>query len=136
MNSAGCLIDSNVLLDVLEEDPHWFDWSSQALASAADHGPLIINPVIYAEVSVGFETIEELEMLLSGPEFVRAPLPWEAAFLAGKCFLDYRRRDGHKRSPLPDFFIGAHAAVEGLTLVTRDASRYRTYFPMLNLVRP
>ncbi|MEX1082084.1 MAG: PIN domain-containing protein [Halofilum sp. (in: g-proteobacteria)] len=136
MNSAGCLIDSNVLLDVLEEDPHWFDWSSQALASAVDRGPLIINPVIYAEVSVGFETIEELEMLLSGPEFVRAPLPWEAAFLAGKCFLDYRRRDGHKRSPLPDFFIGAHAAVEGLTLVTRDASRYRTYFPMLNLVRP
>ncbi|MDN5870663.1 MAG: type II toxin-antitoxin system VapC family toxin [Nitrococcus sp.] len=136
MPGNGYLIDSNVLLDVLEEDPSWFDWSSQALAIAADHGTLVINPVIYAEVSIGFETIENLEALLPKTEFLRAPLPWEAAFLAGKCFVQYRRQGGLRRSPLPDFFIGAHAAVEGLMLVTRDASRYRTYFPSVRLVNP
>jgi predicted nucleic acid-binding protein len=132
----GILVDSNVLLDVLEEDPQWHAWSSTALASAADQGPLIINPVIYAEVSVGFERIEVLEALLLPEDFVRAPLPWEAAFLAGKCFLTYRRRGGVRSSPLPDFFIGAHAAVEGLTLLTRDTRRYRTYFPTVSLIAP
>lgn len=136
MPSNGYLIDSNVLLDVLEEDLNWFDWSSQALARAADSGTLVINPIIYAEVSIGFETIEGLEALLSAAEFLRAPLPWEAAFLAGKCFLQYRRQGGLGRSPLPDFFIGAHAAVEGLMLVTRDATRYRTYFPSVHLIDP
>lgn len=136
MAANGYLIDSNVLLDVLEEDPSWFEWSSRALASAADSGTLVINPIIYAEVSIGLETVEELETLLPKTEFLRAPLPWEAAFLAGKCFLRYRRRGGSKHSPLPDFFIGAHAAVEGLTLVTRDANRYRTYFPSVPLIDP
>ena len=136
MTSNGYLIDSNVLLDVLEEDPNWFEWSSQALACAADSGTLVINPIIYAEVSIGFETIEELETLLPATEFLRAPLPWEAAFLAGKCFVRYRRQGGRKRSPLPDFFIGAHAAVEGLMLVTRDAKRYRTYCPGVHLIDP
>lgn len=136
MAANGYLIDSNVLLDVLEEDPSWFDWSSQALAAAADSGTLVINPIIYAEVSIGLETVEELEALLPKTEFLRAPLPWEAAFLAGKCFLRYRRRGGSKRSPLPDFFIGAHAAVEDLALVTRDANRYRTYFPGVHLIDP
>ncbi|MDN5850679.1 MAG: type II toxin-antitoxin system VapC family toxin [Nitrococcus sp.] len=136
MAANGYLIDSNVLLDVLEEDPSWFDWSSQALAAAADSGTLVINPIIYAEVSIGLETVEELEALLPKTEFLRAPLPWEAAFLAGKCFLRYRRRGGSKRSPLPDFFIGAHAAVADLALVTRDANRYRTYFPGVHLIDP
>lgn len=132
----GYLIDSNVLLDVLEDDPRWFEWSSGALASAADQGILVINPVIYAEVSIGFEGIEELERLLPREVFIRSALPWEAAFMAGKCFLQYRRAGGSRRSPLPDFFIGAHAAVEQLTLVTRDVTRYRSYFPTLSLVAP
>lgn len=97
---------------------------------------LTINPIVYAEVPIGFETIEELEALLPNTEFLRAPLSWEAAFLAGKCFLQYRRRGGSKHSPLPDFFIGAHAAVEDFKLVTRDTNRYRTYFPNVQLIGP
>jgi len=130
------LLDSNVLLDVLEEDPDWYAWSAAALARAADAGELVINPIVYAEVSVGFERIEDMEALMPPEDFVRAALPWEAAFLAGKCFLAYRRAGGDRRSPLPDFFIGAHAAVEGLTLVTRDARRYRTYFPTVDIIAP
>lgn len=133
---ADVLVDSNVLLDVLEEDTRWFDWSSTQLQKAADQGTLIINPIIYAEISIGFQRIEELEELLSPDFFHRVPLPWEAAFLAGKCFLHYRKRGGTKWSPLPDFFIGAHAAVAGLTLLTRDAARYRTYFPTISLIAP
>lgn len=106
------------------------------LARYADSGMLVINPVIYAEVSVGFERIEELDQVLPPDSFRREPLPWEAAFLAGKCFLAYRRRGGSRRSPLPDFYIGAHAAVTGLPLLTRDARRYRTYFPHLSLLAP
>jgi predicted nucleic acid-binding protein len=97
---------------------------------------LAINPIIYAEVSVGFGTIEELEEVLAPELFARLALPWEAAFLAGKCFLEYRQRKGARRSPLRDFYIGAHAAVAGLTLLTRDATRYRTYFPTLRLISP
>lgn len=134
--AEGYLVDSNVLLDVLADDAQWADWSASALAAAADHGTLVVNPIIYAEVSIGFERVEDLERLLPAEEFVRAALPWEAAFLAGKCFLRYRRAGGARYSPLPDFFIGAHAAVEGLTLVTRDARRYRSYFPGLRLVAP
>ena len=134
--SSGVLVDSNVLLDLLEEDPLWYEWSSSKLQQAADRSILVINPVIYAEVSVGFQRIEELEQALRPDFFERRPLPWEAAFLAGKCFLRYRKQGGTRRSPLPDFFIGAHAAVEGLTLLTRDAARYRTYFPTLCLISP
>jgi hypothetical protein len=132
----GYLVDSNVLLDVLTEDRNWLTWSSGALAKCADQGPLLINPLIYAEVSIGFDRIEELDEALDPSTFQRSPLPWEAAFLAGKCFLRYRRRGGTRSSTLPDFYIGAHALVEGLTLVTRDATRYRTYFPRLPLVAP
>lgn len=130
------LVDSNVLLDVLTEDRAWADWSGAALERAAESGSLAINPIIYAEVSIRFERIEDLEETLPAAEFRRLPLPWEAAFLAGKAFLGYRRRGGTRRSPLPDFYIGAHAAVAGLGLVTRDATRYRTYFPTVDLIAP
>lgn len=134
--SGGVLVDSNVLLDLLEEDPSWYEWSARNLEQAADRSVLIINPVIYAEISIGFQRVEEVEAAVRPEVFERRPLPWEAAFLAGKCFLRYRRQGGTRRSPLPDFFIGAHAAVEGLTLLTRDATRYRTYFPSLPLIAP
>ncbi len=130
------LVDSNVLLDVLTEDPRWCSWSSEQLADAADRGPVAVNPIVYAEVSVGFERVEELDEALPPDHFVRLPLPWPAAFLAGKCFLSYRRAGGRRRSPLPDFYIGAHAAVEGMTLLTRDPGRYRTYLPRLALIAP
>ncbi len=132
----GVLVDSNVLLDLLEEDAAWYEWSARQLQRAADTSVLVINPIIYSEVSIGFARIEELEEALQPDFFERRPLPWEAAFLAGKCFLRYRKRGGTRRSPLPDFFIGAHAAIEGLTLLTRDAARYRTYFPSLPLISP
>lgn len=133
---AGVLVDSNVLLDVLTEDPRWFSWSSEALARCADESGLVINAIVYAEVSIGFDRIEDIESALPHDVFVRSPLPWDAGFLAGKCFQAYRRRGGAKRSPLPDFYIGAHAAVSGLSLLTRDPSRYRTYFPKLRLIAP
>ncbi len=136
MNTTDVLVDSNILLDLLEEDPYWFEWSSTQLQKAADRCTLIINPIIYAEISVGFHRIEELEEALPLDYFQRRPIPWEAAFLAGKCFIRYRKFGGTKRSPLPDFFIGAHAAISGLTLLTRDAARYRTYFPSLKLITP
>ena len=134
MNSV--LVDSNVLLDVLEEDPVWYPWSSERLAEWAERSVLAINPVIYAEVSIGFNRIEELEDALPAELFQRLQLPWEAAFLAGKCFLKYRKAGGNRRSPLPDFFIGAHALVEGIPLLTRDGARYQTYFPKLSLISP
>jgi predicted nucleic acid-binding protein len=130
------LVDSNVLLDVLTEDPVWYGWSSDALAAAADESVLAINPLVYAEVSIGFERIEELDEALPPGTFTRLPLPWPAAFLAGKCFFAYRRAGGERRSPLPDFYIGAHAAVEGMPLLTRDATRYRTYLPRLEIIAP
>jgi predicted nucleic acid-binding protein len=133
---AGVLVDSNVLLDVMTEDPEWFAWSSGALAKAAETDTLIINALIYAEVSVRFERIEELDAALPLTLFRRDELPWEAAFLAGKCFRLYRRRGGARRSPLPDFYVGAHAAVAGHTLLTRDGTRYQTYFPRLELIAP
>jgi predicted nucleic acid-binding protein len=134
--TAGTLVDSNVLLDVLTEDPTWFEWSTEALAAAAEAGPLVINPVIYAEVSIRFSTIEDLDDALRAQDYRRAALPWEAAFLAGKAFVRYRRLGGTRASTLPDFLIGAHAAVEGLELVTRDATRYRSYFPTVRLTAP
>ena len=132
---GGTLVDSNVLLDLFTEDRTWLAWSQAALATAFDVGPVLIDPIVYAEVSVGFERIEELEDAL--PEQIgREDLPWEAAFLAGKCFLEYRNRGGKRRSPLPDFYIGAHAVVTGRALLTRDASRYRTALPTLTLISP
>ena len=121
---------------MLTEDPTWFDWSSAALAAAADGSRLAINPIVYAEVSVRFDRIEDLDAALPEQVFTRLPLPWPAAFLAGKCFLAYRRAGGERRSPLPDFSIGAHAAIAGLRLLTRDATRYRTYLPRLELIAP
>lgn len=133
---TGTLVDSNVILDVLTEDAEWCDWSASVLAEAANRGPLVINPVVYAEVSARFERIEDLDEALPDRYYRRLPLPWEAAFLAGQCFIKYRRRGGQRRSPLPDFYIGAHAAVARLTLLTRDAGRYRTYFPTLRILGP
>lgn len=120
----------------MTEDAEWGDWSADKLAECADESTLAINPIIYAEVSIRFERIEDLEETLPEAMVRRLPLPWEAAFLAGKCFVRYRRRRGARRSPLPDFYIGAHAAVGGLTLLTRDETRYRTYFPGLEMISP
>lgn len=130
------LVDANVLLDVLTDDPHWCAWSSAQLDACAAGAELCINPIVYAEVSVGFERIEELDRALSPDAFTRLELPWEAGFLAGKAFLAYRRARGGRTSPLPDFYIGAHAAIEHMPLLTRDARRYRTYFPRLELISP
>ena len=130
------LVDANVLLDVLTEDRTWFARSAARLAALAEDHVLIINPIVYAEVSIGFDRIEDLDAALSPDAFRREDLPWEAAFLAGKCFLKYRRSGGAKRSPLPDFYIGAHAAVRSIPLLTRDGGRYRSYFPGLELVLP
>ena len=130
------LVDSNVLLDILTEDPRWYAWSSEALARLAEQSTLAINPIIYAEVSIRFSTIEDLEATVAPEHFRRLPLPWEAAFLAGKCFLAYQKRGGRRVAPLPDFYIGAHAAVAGMTLLTRDPRRYRAYFPTLKLICP
>jgi predicted nucleic acid-binding protein len=132
----GVLVDSNVLLDVATNDPTWSDWSGRALAESAENTTLIINPIIYAEVSIGYTTIEGLNAALPTALYQREPLPWEAGFLAGKCFLMYRRRGGLRNSPLPDFYIGAHAAVGGLALLTRDAARYRSCFPKLEILAP
>ena len=130
------LVDSNVLIDVATNDPGWADWSARALAEVAEHTALSINPIIYAEVSIGYSTIEALDAALPATVYRREPLPWEAAFLAGKSFLLYRRRGGSRTSPLPDFYIGAHAAIERLALLTRDAARYRGYFPKLEILAP
>jgi len=133
---TAVLVDANVLLDVMTEDARWLAWSADALEDAADRHRLVINPVIYAELSVRYSRIEALDAALPQASFDREAIPWEAAFLAGKAFLAYRRRGGAKRSPLPDFFIGAHAAIAGYQLLTRDAARYRTYFPRLSLIAP
>ncbi len=130
------LVDSNIILDIVTDDPNWFDWSSGKLAEYVQKTKLNINPIIYAEVSIGFEKIEELEAILPGNYFHRLDLPWEAAFLAGKCFVKYRQMGGSRRSPLPDFYIGAHAAIADMILLTRDVNRYRTYFSTLELISP
>jgi len=133
---SAVLVDSNVILDIATDDPEWAAWSAGALEEAANGAILCINPLVYAEVSVGFSTIEALEEALPHDLYRREALPYEAAFLAGKCFLDYRRRGGARTSPLPDFYIGAHAAVAGYRLLTRDAGRYRGYFPGVGLITP
>lgn len=130
------LVDSNVLIDVIEGDLAWSQRSAIALERVGAAGPVVINPVIYAEVSVRYEDADELDLDLPLDLFQREQLPWPAAFLAGKAFAEYRQRGGERRSPLPDFFIGAHAAVAGMQLLTRDESRYRTYFPAVELIVP
>ncbi len=130
------LVDSNVLLDVATQDPKWLTWSGAALERAGAGAVLIINPIIFAEVSISYARIEELDAALPAELFRREALPWEAAFLAGKSFLAYRRRGGARQAPLPDFYIGAHAAVRRYRLLTRDAMRYRTYFPSVELIAP
>ena len=130
------LVDSSVVLDIVTDDPAWGDWSADALAQARDDGRLVINPIVYAEVSTGFERIEDLDETIPASDFEREPLPYQAGFVAGKAFLIYRKRGGVRHSPLPDFYIGAHAAVSGYRLLTRDPSRFRTYFPSVELIAP
>ena len=134
--ALGTLVDTNVLLDVLTQDETWYEWSVGSLTTAMELGLIRINPIIYAEVSVRFSRIEDLDDALPPQDYLRTPLPWEAGFLAGKAFLNYRRNGGSRTSALPDFYIGAHAAVEKLTLLTRDAARYRRYFPTVRLISP
>ena len=136
MANNKIMVDSNVLLDVITDDAKWGSWSKSALERLGSNHTLIINPLIYAELSVGFASVEALEDAVPEEYFERHALPYEAAFLAGKCFLRYRKHGGTKRSPLPDFYIGAHAAIGGYRLLTRDRTIYRTYFPKLELVTP
>ena len=130
------LVDTNVILDVVEDDARWRNWSQQQLEAASRRYTLLINPVIYAELSIAYLRIEELEAMLARGGFRVEPVPREALFLAGKAFLQYRRKSGAKTGVLPDFFIGAHAAVAGIPLLTRDTRRYLTYFPKLALISP
>jgi predicted nucleic acid-binding protein len=133
---SSIVVDSNVLLDLMTEDTRWFAWSASAVRAASNRSRLVINPIIYAEISVRYARIEDVEAALPKAMFEREALSEEMAFLAGKAFVAYRRRGGPRRSPLPDFFIGAHAAIAGHQLLTRDATRYRTYFPGIELVSP
>ena len=132
----GALVDSNVILDVFEEDPTWVDWSESTLDERSATDRLYINSVVYAEVSIGFDRIEDLEAALCGADLTMVEIPKESLFLAGKAFISYGRKGGTKASPLPDFFIGAHAAVAGLPLITRDVTRYQAYFPAVDLISP
>ena len=130
------LVDTNVLLDVVTDDPDWAEWSIAKLEEVSLQGALVINDVVYAELSVRYDRIEDLEGMLHMATIEVVPMPREALFLAGKVFLQYRRSSGSQTGVLPDFFIGAHAAVSGLPLLTRDAGRYRTYFPTVELIIP
>ena len=133
---ADLLVDSNVLLDVFEDDPNWVQWSESMLDQMSESYTLIINPIIYSEVSIGFRGIEELEAALTQGGFRMREIPKESLFLAGKAFINYRKRKGTKTSTLPEFFIGAHAAVAGVKLLTRDPKRIRSYFPTVDLIAP
>ncbi len=136
VNDRITLVDTNIIVDLLTDDPRWADWSEDALSQAMDEGPVVINPIIYAEIASGFDRVEQLDTAVPAEVFIRQPLPYEAGFLAGKAFREYRRRGGTRRSPLPDFYIGAHAAVAGHRLLARDVARYRTYFPRLDVWAP
>ena len=136
MNGSVTLVDTNVLFDFLTDDGEWFEWSAAMLEQAGNTGTVAINQVVYAEVSIRYSTVEQLDDVLSVDYFARLPIPWEAAFLAGKAFARYQRQGGTRRSPLPDFFIGAHAAVTGLVLPPREVGRYRSYFPTVTLIAP
>jgi predicted nucleic acid-binding protein len=130
------LVDTNVLLDIFQNDPKWAAWSQEKLDAASATDSLAINPVIYSELSIAFARIEELEAVLSEAALMLESIPREALFLAGKAFLAYRRARGVKQSVLPDFYIGAHAAIVRCPLLTRDAARYRSYFPGISLICP
>ena len=130
------LVDTNVLVDVLDGNQAWSAWSAERLAEAADSAVVVINPIVYTELSIAFSTIEALDAALSRLQLEREPLPYAAAFLAGRAHMAYRRRGGARTAPLPDFYIGAHAAVAGYRLLTRDARRYRSYFDKLALIAP
>ena len=130
------LVDSNIILDVFLDDPNWADWSESILEEFAHDATLYVNSIIYAEISIGFELIEDLESAITKAGFQMLEIPKEALFLAGKTFLKYKKGKGVKTSPLPDFYIGAQAAVLDLDLITRDVSRYRTYFPTVQLISP
>lgn len=130
------LVDSNIWIDVFGADLRWGPWAREALADCVDRGSVCINPIVYAEISVSYDEIEELDQALTTLSVERDRLPYEAAFLAGKAFAMYKKRGGQKRAPLPDFYIGAHAAVRGYRLLTRDTARYATYFPKLDVVGP
>jgi predicted nucleic acid-binding protein len=132
----GVLVDSNVLLDIIGVESSWTEWSVEQIRHFGNREILVINPLILAEISIAYDSYEELDEALPRNWFSREELPWEAAFLAGRCFLQYRRHGGSRRSPMPDFYIGAHALIGGHVLLTRDASRYRTYFPKLRLITP
>jgi predicted nucleic acid-binding protein len=132
----GILVDSNIILDVFLNDPKWADWSESTLKRYSQQSTLYINPVVYTEISIGFERIEDLESAVFNGGFKILPFSKEALFLAGKAFLLYRKNKGTKISPLPDFFIGAQAAILNLELITRDEARYRTYFPTVRLITP
>ncbi len=130
------LVDSNVLIDIFSDDPVWFEWSASALENLGNRSKLAINPIVYAEVAAGFDSIEALDAALGPYAMTREALPWEAGFLAAQAHKRYRRRGGTRRSTLPDFYIGAHASIAGYTLLTRDARRYRDYFPHLVITGP
>lgn len=130
------MFDSNVLLDIITADPVWLDWSTEQFRAAAKEGAVLLNPIIYAELAPAFDSQAALDRWLRPTIFNRLRLPFEAGYRAGQAFMAYRERGGTRRSPLPDFYIGAHAEFSGLTLVTRDSTRYRTYFPKLNLISP
>ncbi len=130
------MVDANVLLDLLTDDPEWFTWSAEKVKIARRGGLLIINPLIYAEISNAFTSETSLDAYISATDFVKSPLPFEAAYRAAIAFKKYRASGGNKRSPMPDFYIGAHAEVDNLTLLTRDVARYKTYFPKLKLIAP
>lgn len=130
------LVDSNIILDIFLDDPNWSDWSEATLEEYVHETTLCINAIIYSEISIGFERIEDLESAIAKAGFQMLEIPKEALFLAGKAYLRYKKRKGAKRTPLPDFYIGAQAAVLNLDLITRDASRYRSYFPTITLITP
>ena len=130
------IFDTNVLLDIATADDHWFDWSDKQFRAAATRGPIVINPIIYAELAPAFTSAEELDQWLNPTVFLRLPLPYGAGWIAAQAFIQYRKSGGTKSTPLPDFYIGAHAQVERLTLVTRDAARYRSYFPAISVIAP
>ena len=133
---TSILVDSNVILDLTEQASPHHEWSRKILGRYGQSMPLVINAIVFSQISVRYRTMEDVDEAVTPDLFRREHIPWEAAFLAGKCFLDYRRRGGGRTAPLPDFFIGAHAAVRGYRLLTRDLRRYRTYFPSLELIAP
>jgi predicted nucleic acid-binding protein len=130
------LVDSNVLLDVFTRDPKWYSWSIKALSDAASTNRLVINPIIFSEVSIGFNSVQKLDLVLNEIGLLNEPLSTEVSFLAGKAFLRYREKGGNKTSPLPVFFIGAHASHENYKLLSRDRHRFLNYFPKLQIIRP